>query len=161
MHVRQHAARLRKTCVRCITSCVKCNVCAYNQQEMKFHAKKKHLNSSSESKICVSYEEKLPTYQPLQKIAKMIMDWNWGKLAILLLILKKSWKRRRIRISYAMSWMPFTTITLRWNWTPQDIKISIFETNSKSIEWKTGSSFSKKLIEPQKSTLPRNLSYWI
>ena len=34
---------------------------------MKIHAIKKHLNSSSRSTLRVSYEEKLPTHQHLQK----------------------------------------------------------------------------------------------
>ena len=65
---RDNASRHRKSCVRGVISCLECNYCTYNQQEMTYHAAKKHASSTSkQSTICSSCELGFPSYYSLQQ----------------------------------------------------------------------------------------------
>ena len=67
---RANAARHRKSCVRGVISCPECDYCTYNQQEMNFHASKKHVKSTPKSTKCVSSEKKFPSYYSFQQHCK-------------------------------------------------------------------------------------------
>ena len=65
---RSDAARHRKSCARGVISCPECNYCTYNQQEMNYHAAKRHAQSTSkQSTVCSSCEQEFPSYYSLQK----------------------------------------------------------------------------------------------
>ena len=64
---RSDAARHRKSCAGGVISCPERNFCIYNQQEMNYHAAKKHAQSiSKQSTVCFSCEQEFPSYYSLQ-----------------------------------------------------------------------------------------------
>ena len=53
-----------------VISCLECNYCTYNQQEMNFHTSKMHMKSTPKSTKCLLYEKEIPSYYSLEQHCK-------------------------------------------------------------------------------------------
>ena len=56
-YMRASADRHSKSCLRGVISCIDCNDCTYNQQEINFHTSERHVKSTHKSAKSVPWKK--------------------------------------------------------------------------------------------------------